>query len=86
MITIYKYQLQMGSQTLALPAHAHLLCMQEQNHQLCLWAKVDTKSKDFEDQRLVVVGTGHPLPDEGNLIYIDTTQVGPFVWHLFERF
>ena len=52
-----------------------------------MWTLVDTESEEgtFEFR---IYGTGHPIDvdyfHEADLDWIDTFQMEPFVWHVFE--
>lgn len=59
----------------------------------CIWAKVDS-TKNLRPWVLWVVGTGHPLPEDGKpgtgegfdfASHIGSFVQGPFVWHVFLR-
>ena len=87
MKSIWKYPLEIAdSQIILMPEGAHLLCVQAQREQLCLWAIVDSNAPR-EKRMFRIHGTGHELPDDiGNYIYIGTVQQegGHLVWHVFE--
>jgi len=69
--------------TFSMPSDSRVIAVQVQFDVPTLWAQVDPKSpgvtKTFE-----WVGTGHPVPDDGE--YVGTVQVhgGAFVFHLYE--
>lgn len=86
MKTIWKYPLQVTDlQTLEIPQGAQILSAQIQSGQLTLWALVDT-SNPCEKVKIEVVGTGNPIDDSfSDRKYISTVQMGPFVWHVFQR-
>lgn len=90
---IYKYQLDVGRTSLALPEIAELLDVQRQRGELCAWFLLDgddTKSDTVELQTrtFLVIGTGHEIDDgyRDKLAYIRTFQAhdGIFVGHVFE--
>lgn len=89
--TIYKYELPIVDQVvLVMPKGAIPLCVQAQGDDLQLWAMVDPKAP-MEERKFRIIGTGHPIPDSRDLVYIDTVQVrinsaygGVLVWHVFE--
>lgn len=85
MKTIWKYPLEItDEQVVAMPNDAEILTVQMQGSELCLWAVVeDTNPK--EPRTICIIGTGNPMPDERFLIYIGTAQMGPLVWHVFEK-
>jgi hypothetical protein len=58
-----------------------------QNGTVCIWGFVDTEEKQKEVRKLLVIGTGHPIPDDvaDGLKHISTTLgMPPLVWHVFE--
>jgi hypothetical protein len=85
MITIYKYPLQPGRTVLEMPKGAHVLTVQMQRDEPCLWARVDT-SQQNERRAFDVYGTGHQMPDDVRFVYVATFQMdgGALVWHVFE--
>lgn len=82
---IFKYPLAAADeQTVALPAGADILTVQEQNGDPFLWALVDD-THDPEPRLIYTHGTGHHVARRG-LRYIGTYQLygGSFVGHVFE--
>ncbi len=67
-----------------MPQGAHVLCVQLQRGVPTMWAIVDPEAPQ-ETRRFRWFGTGHPLPDQPNMCYIDTIQIedGALVFHLF---
>lgn len=83
MTTIYKYSLDIcGVQIIEMPAGARPLCIQVQNGAVQLWAMVDS-DKELEHRSIVMLGTGWRVEQPEELDYIDTVQLGNFVWHFF---
>lgn len=85
-VTIYKYPLcLMDVQVIAMPKGARILCVQTQQDTLCLWTIVEPERENVE-RTIVIVGTGHSIPNPKKLSYIGTAQQGidMFVWHVFE--
>lgn len=80
---VYKYELELGRNDLELPVGAEILHLANQAGRLCLWAKVDESCDNMIHHPIVVVGTGHPLPD-AELEHLGTFDVPPFVWHAFK--
>ncbi len=83
-MTIYKYPLAVTDrQTVEIPEGAELLCVQLQNMEPMLWAKVDP-ARAKVPHNILTFGTGNPIP-EGQHQYISTyqTRSGMFVWHVF---
>lgn len=85
MLTIYKYKLEPGITRLNLSKNAWILTAQMQGDQPTVWALVDTETIGSEIRELLVFGTGHEVPSDSELEYINTFQMGPLVWHVFER-
>lgn len=83
---IFKYSL-VGEnvQDLALPRGARIIAAQTQYGGVCLWAIVEPDAPT-EYRRVVVIQTGHPLPDNiADFTHVGTVQVGtgPLVVHVF---
>ena len=73
-----------------------ILCVKEQNGNICLWAIVDP-SAPMAKRKFAIYGTGHPMPDDlSDHAYLGTVQTyivegncggkntTEFVWHVFE--
>lgn len=85
--SIWKFQLEtVDGQTLKMPKGANIFTVQTQNEIPCLWALVDPDA-DKEERIIEIFGTGHPINDEIDRIYIGTYQLmkGSFIGHVFER-
>lgn len=84
---VYKYRIGLGEQELALPVGAEIIHLDVQRvdgqPQLFLWAVVQPESSNMINHKLVVVGTGHPMP-EGEVEHLGTIQSDGFVWHAFK--
>jgi hypothetical protein len=80
---IFKYPLAIvHEQTIEMPKHSKILCVQMQGGVLCLWAAVNPDAL-MEKRIISIVGTGNPT--SVNLDgYIGTVQQGYYVWHIFE--
>ena len=85
MKTIHKYPIKtIDEQQVSMPIGAQILCVQEQNDVLTLWARVDD-SQNKEARQICVYGTGHEV-NEYDLAYIGTVQdFSGLVWHVFEN-
>ena len=89
--TIWKFPLQVTDvQEVVLPARAQILACQMQGKILCLWVLLDpvkAVSLPKENHCIRIIGTGHPIPPEEALCYIDTFQMddGTLIFHVFER-
>lgn len=82
--TIHKFTLNIADeQDVIMPEGAHILTVQVQNGEICLWAKVIT-TNPAEARKILIRGTGHDAADVGR--YIATVQMagGGLIWHLFE--
>lgn len=84
---IYKYPtdpLRIGE--LRLPAGAEILHAAMQHQQLTVWALVDPSAPLDDEPRLLLYGTGHPIPHGTNdIAFVATVFDGALVWHVFER-
>jgi hypothetical protein len=81
---IYKYEL---SENCRIPKSAKILTLAMQKGIPCIWAIVDTESKETEIKDIIQYGTGESLePFKGEHKYIGTLQEdgGRFIWHVFE--
>lgn len=84
---IWKYEIATTDwQHIEMPKNAKILCVQIQNRMPCIWAMGDTE-EELINRKIVVIGTGHDVPDYEELIYIGTYQLddGRLVFHVFER-
>ena len=86
MKSIYKYKLNIVDEQTIKGNIDYILCAKEQDGGLCIWAVVNSELTEKEIT-IRIVGTGHPFPDEGYCVFIDTVVVsyGGFVWHIFEK-
>jgi len=86
MRTIYKYNLEVTQQqVINAPYTAMLLKIGFQDGELCAWFEVDTEYLKGK-RKFWIVGTGHAIPKtEGSLIWRETVQDPPFVWHIYEE-
>lgn len=92
MITIFKYPLQIGSQTTVtfsagpeqdIPDVLHVVM---QGDQVMLWAKVEKFGQWAVTRKFQVVGTGWAVHPSWRYIGSVQEQVGDeeYVWHVFE--
>ncbi len=63
------------------PAEAQALSVQVQDGQTVVWMKVDPNEPTVSHY-FRVIGTGDDVVHVGR--FIDTVQVGGYVWHIFE--
>jgi hypothetical protein len=87
MQTIFKYTLNLGGSPIRMPVGAEILSVQAQDGDICLWARVDTSVREFEDRTFMAFGTGDQLPTRLDLHYIGTamSQGDRLVMHVFEN-
>ena len=84
MSKIYKYQLQVGKNTILLPEGSDILSVHEQNGKIMLWALIDTEAESMEGVKVNVFGTGEEIDDDDLLIFIGTAHMSSgLVWHVF---
>ena len=70
-------------ETIELPFKSTILSVDNQHGVLCLWALVDPEYSK-KKTRIIIVGTGQPLPDSFIGTFVGTVIVGPLIWHVFE--
>lgn len=82
--TIWKFPLDItDEQVIFVPEGAAPLHVGAQDGVLCLWILVDTTAR-FDEQTIRIYGTGNPIGSEGrNECHVGSTQMGPYVWHVF---
>lgn len=84
MNAIWKFTLEVADrQNLQMPEGAKILTAQLQGNYLNVWAQCDPLALK-QRREIEVFGTGHPM-DEAQRSYISTVQIGPIVFHVFER-
>ena len=83
---IWKFQLEGPDNTIDLPKGSWVIDAQFQaGSGICIWAVVDTITKEKDTRRFRVIGTGHDFDwDFFDMQHIDTIQVDGLVWHIFE--
>lgn len=89
MKTIYKYPLELNDEDIAsveLPLESELLHVDLQNNHLFVWAMIDTDLTMTGLRRIMVKGTGHPIPEDRVLRHINSwmSMGGLLVLHAFE--
>lgn len=79
---VFKYQLRPGVTALELPIGFEILTVQLQGGEPQLWALVD-QAQPSESVTILIVGTGHDVPNDAS--YIATFQVtsGTLIFHAF---
>lgn len=100
---IFKYPVEItDEQFIALPKGANILTVQAkpkprlqtkmtlEPEKVFLWAIVDPEETEMEDRHILILGTGHDIPEitktEQCLGYLGTVQLqnGTLVFHIFE--
>jgi hypothetical protein len=84
--SIHKFELDYNklTQTLTIPGFLELLSVGNQNDTLMVWVKVGN-GVPTQKITFIVRGTGTQLNDlPQNEKFIDTVQVGQYVWHVFQ--
>ena len=85
MITVYKYGLKTGLQTINMPEEAKLLEVAAQDQRVHLWSLVDT-DKPAVSRTFFVVLTGGEIDYHQHMTYVGTAHGvrGWLVFHVFE--
>lgn len=86
MKTIWKFPVKINDEfSLAMPAGARVLSVQDQRGGTVMWALVDDSAPKVE-RRFFVRGTGHPCDGLDHAVFVGTFQLhgGAIVFHLFE--
>lgn len=86
---IWKYPLKTGENILTIPKGFGLLKAGAQTDtrtdgqldQIVVWAHVDP-TEEHIPVTIQVIGTGVPF-DDSNRYWVDTVQMGPYVYHIF---
>jgi len=81
MKTVYKYLVHSAVVLIDLPRGAKFLRAGVQGENPVVWYEVDTALPEGR-KTLEAVPTGSEVPRGG--IYLDTVQIGQFVWHIYE--
>lgn len=94
MAIVYKYDLNETGEThnefpvleAKLPYLAKILRIGFQHGKARIWAMVDEEAIPADTRRYLVLGTGIKIPDivGVNLVYRETADTGPYVFHFFE--
>lgn len=87
MHTIYKYELQPGTNVVSLPKDAVPLTVRMQGSKAQMWVLLDPETPHVS-RKFVVYGTGHPVDHDPDwMIYIGTIEVESFglIFHVFEE-
>jgi hypothetical protein len=89
---IWKFELHLWEglrQVIKMPKDATVLCAQTQTiatglPTIMFWATVDPDAEK-EERTFRIIGTGHDIEEYDSLVFIDTVQTPPYVWHVFEE-
>lgn len=83
MKTVHKIGLsEIGPSLVRLPDDYRIVHVGEQGGQVMMWVELDPTAVLVPVRRFQIFGTGHSIPDHAE--YVGTTQVGPFVWHVYQ--
>lgn len=83
MIVIYKHIIDIKDTVrLEIPQYATILKVARQGDQVCVWVQGNTQRPNTHIE-LRIFGTGHPMPEDEGLTYIDTVVMDYYVWHIF---
>lgn len=83
---IHKVTLQLTDrQSVKLPVGAKILSVQVQNGEMKAWFEFDERETRELYRFIYIVGTGHLFEIEEPYKFIGTVQMGPFVWHIYEK-
>ena len=80
---VYKYAIPEPGTTrrIAVPeVHKPIHVGQDPDNTWCVWFEVDDIKREI-GRTLLVVGTGHPIPD--GFEHCGSLVQGPFVWHVY---
>lgn len=82
--TIWKFPVfAQERQTLSMPKDAIVRSVQIQGPQgVQLWAEIPDDTAETEERTVLLVGTGNEIPADAKT-FIDTVQVGPYVFHAY---
>lgn len=84
-MVIYKYPINYKVvQTIELPIHSQILCLQLQLRKPFIWVRIPNPEAPTIERTFELLGTGEEI-DNTIRQYIGTWQEGSFVWHLFEK-
>lgn len=83
---IWKFPLHLTDrQCVSMPIGAKILSAQVQHGAVTLWAMCDESRQDKRLRTILVIGTGHPVPDDcGSFLGTVQFSGGGLVFHVFE--
>ncbi len=87
MLMIYKYILKIADeQVLPIAGFQQILDVQSQDGEIVMWVIINPTVSRVTNIEVRIFGTGRPLPvNLSSYAYMGTTQIGPFVWHIYYR-
>lgn len=88
MQTIWKYTLALKeAQSVLMRAGSKILSIQSQQGVPTMWAQVNPEAPATQKMEITIVGTGEEVPNAvlRDATYVDTVQMGEYVWHFFAR-
>ncbi len=81
---IWKYILPLADEAvIPMPKGAHVLDVQAQRNEICMWALVDPGAERV-DRAFAIRATGAPVGAVGSYVGTVQTNNEMFVWHIFE--
>lgn len=80
---IYKYPLEVIEEQTIDMHEGDILTLQLQDGKPVLWAEVDPSS--ISKVTILCYGTGQDIKED-RIIYLNTVQIGVFVWHYYMKF
>lgn len=84
-MTVWKFVIADPDTPVTMPVGAEILHVAAQHAVVCVWALVDPKAP-HEERRLVVAGTGHPIPAErGRFLGTVLLHGGALVFHIWDQ-
>jgi|ERR1017187_4227339 hypothetical protein len=82
MHTIHKFPLILDDvQDIMLTNNSQIVHVGQQHEHLMMWVLLYTEHPLDSRRRIHIRGTGYPIPE--NAIFLNSVQVGEFVWHVF---
>lgn len=80
---VWKFIVYHNNGAVEMPVGSPILFVGSQDGRVVLWAGVDpTAPRVVRDFRLIATGEAF---DPSGLNYVGTTQIGLYVWHVFEK-
>lgn len=83
MRTVHKFGVPFGVSKLPLPEGSKCVHIGAQGGRVVMWVEV-TVDAATTDWTLLLVGTGHQLPEDVEYEHLGTVIIEPFVWHVYQ--